>query len=115
MASKSQKSDKPVNKPVGTRPGRNGGTLNSGGNWGGHRPPGHTPKTIIHELYASGNGDGLRAILNAQYQKALEGDPAAAKLILEHGFGKPGQSLTLQGDADKPLIVHHIPGFGDGK
>lgn len=94
---------KPVRKPVSTREGRNGGRLNSGGDWGGHRPPGKTPKGIIQERWGTGDQSGLAKLLDVQYQKALEGDQAAAKIILEYGWGKPVQPVG--GEEGGPIQI----------
>lgn len=88
------KGSKPVKKPVAVRPGRNGGKLNSGGNWGGHRPPGKTPKTVIQERWGAGDKSGLEKLLEVQYAKAMGGDAVATKIILEYGWGKPIQPIT---------------------
>lgn len=83
---------KPVKKSV---PGRNGGTLHPGyyGQKNG-RPPGKTPKGVIQEKWGSGDRSGLEKLLEVQYAKAMEGDQAAAKIILEYGWGKPIQPIT---------------------
>ena len=97
------KGSKPVKKPVAVRPGRNGGKLNSGGDWGGHRPPGKTPKTVIQERWGAGDKSGLEKLLEVQYAKAMEGDQSAAKIILEYGWGKPVQPVG--GEEGGPIQI----------
>lgn len=92
---------KPVKKSV---PGRNGGTLHPGyyGQKNG-RPAGKTPKGIIQERWGTGDQSGLAKLLDVQYQKALEGDQAAAKIILEYGWGKPVQPVG--GEEGGPIQI----------
>jgi hypothetical protein len=87
---------KPIKNPKAIRTTAKGGKLNSGGHWGAGpgRPPGKTPKGVIQEKYGSGDQSGLEKLLEVQYAKAMEGDQAAAKIILEYGWGKPIQPIT---------------------
>ena len=83
---------------AGTRPGRNGGTLKSGGATGGGRP-----KKIpdLHILLANVLGDekdgktAAEAILMALRAKATKGDVRAAELLLDRAYGKAKQDLDI--------------------
>jgi hypothetical protein len=85
---------------AGTRPGRNGGTLKSGGATGGGRPK-KLPE--LRELLANVLGDekdgktAAEAILMALRAKAAKGDVRAAELLLDRAYGKPKQDVDLSG------------------
>jgi hypothetical protein len=85
---------------AGTRPGRNGGTLKSGGATGGGRPK-KLPE--LRELLANVLGDekdgktAAEAILMALRAKAAKGDVRAAELLLDRAYGKPKQDVNLSG------------------
>lgn len=80
------------------RPGRNGGTLKTGGNNGGGRPP-KLPE--LDKLLAAVLGeekDGLtaaEAILKALRAKAAKGDIRAAEVLLDRAYGKARQTLDV--------------------
>jgi len=81
---------------AGTRPGRNGGTLKSGGATGGGRPK-KIPE--LRELLANVLGDekdgktAAEAILMAIRNKAIKGDVRAAELLLDRAYGKAAQPI----------------------
>ena len=86
---------------AGTRPGRNGGTLKSGGATGGGRPK-KIPE--LRELLANVLGDekdgksAAEAILMALRNKAIKGDVRAAELLLDRAYGKVKQETELSGN-----------------
>ena len=51
------------------------------------------------------DGKALRAIAEALFLKASEGDIAAIKEIGDRLDGKSAQSVTVSGDADNPLTI----------
>ncbi len=85
---------------AGTRPGRNGGTLKSGGATGGGRPK-KIPE--LRELLANVLGDekdgktAAEAILMAIRNKAIKGDVRAAELLLDRAYGKAKQDFDISG------------------
>ena len=85
---------------AGTRPGRNGGTLKSGGATGGGRPK-KIPE--LRELLANVLGDekdgksAAEAILMALRNKAIKGDVRAAELLLDRAYGKAKQDFEISG------------------
>ena len=82
----------------GTRPGRNGGTLKSGGATGGGRPR-KIPE--LRELLANVLGDekdgktAAEAILMGLRAKAIKGDARAAELLLDRAYGKVSQNHNV--------------------
>ena len=89
---------------AGTRPGRNGGTLKTGGATGGGRPK-KIPE--LRELLANVLGDtkdgksAAEAILMALRNKAIKGDVRAAELLLDRAYGKATQPI----ETPSPLTV----------
>jgi hypothetical protein len=83
-----------------TRPGRNGGTLKTGGNNGGGRPK-KIPE--LHVLLAQVMGeekDGMtaaEAILKKLRQEAAKGNMRAIELLLKYTYGAPVQKFEHTG------------------
>lgn len=81
------------------RPGRNGGTLKSGGTNAGAGRPRKLP--ALDELVADVLGeekDGLtaaEAILKKLRQMAAGGNLRAAEMLLDRAYGKPKQSTDI--------------------
>ena len=59
----------------------------------------------IRRIAVQSDGKRLRAIAEALYDKAEQGDIAAIKEIGDRLEGKPAQTIT--GDKDNPLTVLH--------
>jgi len=61
-------------------------------------------KTAIAKLLSEKSGDytALDAILKALFKRALTGDVRAAQELLDRGFGKAQQTISLQND--RPVI-----------
>lgn len=95
---------------AGTRPGRNGGTLKSGGATGGGRP-----KKIpdLHILLANVLGDekdgktAAEAILMALRAKATKGDVRAAELLLDRAYGKAKQEIVGELQLNRVIRPKH--------
>lgn len=91
-----------------SRPGRNGGLLNTGGNHGGGRPADEF-KAKMRELASS------EATLT-YLQRCIEGKegPKAAASALafaaERGYGKEAQVTKVVGDAVEPLVIKVVKG-----
>ena len=47
----------------------------------------------------------LRKAIDAQMNKAAEGDLAAIQFIAERHEGRPAQAVTLAGDSENPLVA----------
>ena len=90
------------------RPGKNGGSLKTGGNNGGGRPP-KLPE--LDKLLADVLGeekDGLtaaEAILKALRAKAAKGDIRAAEVLLDRAYGKAKQALEMSGKDGGPMSI----------
>lgn len=91
-------------------PGRNGGSLQSGGSPG--RPPGPSASTVIRERLNKARANGktaLEAIVDRLSDDAESKDNRAAKLLIEAGWGK---TVNISGAEGGPIVVHHVQGFG---
>jgi hypothetical protein len=95
---------------AGTRPGRNGGTLKSGGATGGGRPK-KLPE--LRELLANVLGDekdgksAAEAILMALRAKATKGDVRAAELLLDRAYGKAKQEIVGELQLNRVIRPKH--------
>jgi hypothetical protein len=80
-----------------TRPGRNGGTLKSGGiNKGAGRPKMPDLREAVAAVLAD-EKDGvtaLDAVLKKLRQLAVQGNLKAADMLLDRAYGKPAQTLN---------------------
>lgn len=124
MAAK--KSQKSREDPVSTRPGKNGGTLNTGGTFDGSgRPKGsRNIKTILTKVLNSTppeqwkelarkrgidpetNYDVMVAALLADVVE--NADSPNAKLILSYSDGLPLQRVQHLGDSDQPVYTYEL-------
>lgn len=91
-----------------TRPGKNGGFINVGGNHGGGRPKKLPPlKDLLGDVLGSEGGEleasEMRSIINKLTERAKKGDTAAAKLLFEYAYGKPSQNISVTGDGGGPV------------
>jgi len=81
------------------RPGKNGGTLKTGGTHAGSGRPPKLPE--LDKLLADVLGeekDGVtaaEAILKALRAKAAKGDIRAAEVLLDRGYGKAKQQVDM--------------------
>ena len=76
--------------------GKNGGTLNVGGNNGGGRPKKLPNLDELGAQLLSEEKSGmtaLEAMLKSMIHKAVKGDTAAAKLVLDRFYGVSRQSI----------------------
>jgi hypothetical protein len=95
--------------------GRNGGTLNVGGNQpGGGRPKLPDIKDLMDEVMGEvKEGKSAMQVIFMQLRlKATKGDVQAAKLLLEYAYGKPKQ--TIAGDPEAPLFSGDVKIVFDG-
>lgn len=81
-------------------PGRNGGTLHALEKGETANPNGRPKKlpelnVLLAEVLGV-NGDEARAILVAVLKKAKKGDVRAAELLLDRGWGKAQQAMSLE-------------------
>lgn len=84
-----------------TRPGRNGGTLNTGGTTNGGRPRKLPAIDEIGAMLLSEERSGriaLEAIIASMIAKAVKGDPTAAKLVLDRFYGQSKQQVEHAGE-----------------
>jgi len=68
------------------------------------RNPNGRPRKLpnLDKLLADVFGeDELERLLKAVYAKAMKGDTRAAEIILDRGYGKPKQSISLE--AEEPI------------
>lgn len=102
MAKSGVKTSKKSSSETPLRPGKNGGVLQTGnpGNKGGGRHADEF-KAAMAELASSDERIGLlRLVLgNPDHQHWL----SAQKYVTEYGYGKPGQTMTVEGNPDKPV------------
>jgi hypothetical protein len=98
-----------------TRPGKNGGRLNTGGTYPGAGRPPKLPD--LDKLLADVLGeekDGRTAaevILMALRAKAAKGDIRAAEVLLDRAFGKAKQHVDL--NTTIPTVVIQYPTDAD--
>lgn len=85
-------------KPVGTIPGRNGGTLLRGG---AHRKADSEEVRKVKNLLRDGSVSVAKVLL----AKALKGDPKSIELALAYGIGKPTDKVELSGPEGGPIEV----------
>jgi alanine-alpha-ketoisovalerate/valine-pyruvate aminotransferase len=82
------------------RPGRNGGTLKTGGNNGGGRPKRIPELNVLLAQVMGEEKDGMtaaEAILKSLRQQATKGNMRAAELLLKYTYGNPIQKLEHTG------------------
>jgi hypothetical protein len=92
-----------------TRPGRNGGTLKSGGS----KSPGR-PKKIpeLKEVLSRVMGEdkdgitAMEAVFMQLRKKAASGDIRAIQILLEYAYGKPKQ--VISNDPDSPFTSGQV-------
>ncbi len=68
-------------------------------------------RRMFHEAVTA---DDLRAVARAMIDEAIDGDPTAARLVLEYTAGKPAAYVEDTDDGDKPpqlgrLEVRFVP------
>jgi len=71
------------------------------GNNGG-RPRRAKLQDVIDEVMTD---DDLKEIIRKHMDKAKAGDKDAAKLVLEHRYGRPVQETELVGDQERPVVI----------
>lgn len=49
----------------------------------------------------------LQLLAAVQYGKALKGDIKSAEFLMDRAIGKPKASLTIEGNPDNPMVIHH--------
>lgn len=84
-----------------TMPGRNGGTLNVGGNHGGGRPAKLPELTEIIAKILSEEKGGMQAaeaIILAHVSKAVKGDVRSANFVFGYAYGQPKQQYQIDGN-----------------
>lgn len=82
----------------GKRKGRNGGWLNTGGNFSPGRPKKIPELDILLAEVLGEETDGLTAaiqILQALKKKAIKGDVRAAEVLLDRAYGKAKAEVDL--------------------
>ena len=84
--------------------GKNGGTLNVGGNNGGGRPKKLPNLDELGAQLLSEEKSGmtaLEAVIKSMIHKAVKGDTAAAKLVLDRFYGLAAQRIdhTTKGES----------------
>ena len=60
-------------------------------------------RAIKQRDLVAGDGETLRAIAEAQIDRALKGDPLGFDRVADRLDGKPAQQVQLSGDPDAPL------------
>lgn len=96
------------------RPGRNGGTLKTGGNNGGGRPR-KIPElkelidNVMGEIGSDGKSTAMQAIVMRLRNDAIKGDKQAAKLLLEYAYGKPTQKIEVDGEISVGQNTYKLP------
>jgi len=93
-------------KEARTRPGKNGGTLKSGGTIGPGRPR-KLPElnTLLADVLGEEKNGKTAAekIIDKLRQKAEAGDIRAAELLLKYSYGQPVQRLEHSGPDGAPV------------
>lgn len=100
-----------MSNEVKVMPGRNGGTLNVGGNHGGGRPRKLPSLDEVGEKVLSEEQHGmtaLEAIVRRLAVSAIKGDNAAAKILLDRFYGVNTQIPQMPESAEG-AIVFYIP------
>ena len=90
-------------KSVPTRPGRNGGTLKSGGTKSPGRPP-EDPE--VKALAREWTGEAIATL--AGIMRSSKNDSTrvkAAEILLDRGWGKPKQEIEASGPGGGPLVI----------
>lgn len=54
-------------------------------------------RNVLEKLLAENDYQKIRELALALYDQAIEGDTAAAKILLEYALGKPDQAIELSG------------------
>lgn len=98
---------------VRTRPGRNGGTLQSGGAKNqGRRKKVPSLEALVNDLLGKDEDDesgvsDIEHIVTALAKNAKKGDVAAAKLLLEYTYGKAVQ--TIKAEVENKVTTYALP------
>ena len=91
-----------------TQPGRNGGTLNVGGNHGEGRKP-KIPNLSDIMIKVMGDEKDEKTAMEAVFMslrlRAIKGDVSAARLLIEYAYGKPNQNISVTGEDGGPIKV----------
>lgn len=83
---------------------------------GAGRKPGIKNKSTLEIKDIVQSAVDFPAMIQALFTKALQGDPACAKLLFEYGYGKPKQSIDVTSDGQSiapPPQINVKPRKGD--
>lgn len=95
-------------KPVKTRPGRNGGTLRSGGDAGPGRPKGSVSITAyIRKALAQDDDAKAKILADAWIMQAAKGNGVIAKQLWDRVDGPVTDKLELSGPGGGPIQFQH--------
>ncbi len=64
---------------------------------------------VLDDVSADGRLSALEAILISLRKRAINGDNAAAKILLEYAYGKPKQQIELTGDVEINVPSYVLP------
>lgn len=96
------------------RPGRNGGTLKTGGTRNGGRPR-KIPElpelinAVMGEVGSDGKLTAMEVVVMRLRADAMKGDKQAAKILLEYAYGKPSQKIEVDGAISVEQSKYTLP------